>query len=206
MKPCRRDGRAQRAPFLLSQVSLVRLATAVLLLLLPLAGHSKPVEEEARIPLDLRRTTLVVRDLERSLALYRDALGMRLTYDNVIRTPRDAPDDAAAERSLHLAFLQANDDFVGVLGLLEYTKPRKSRPVVEQAFEPGTPVLVFNIDDLDQRWEAVTAIPGVKVLDEPEITSYPSYDGSGVIRVRVSVIMDPDGFVLELNQLLSELH
>jgi hypothetical protein len=44
------------------------------------------------------------------------------------------------------------------------------------------------------------------VLDEPEITSYPSYDGSGVIRVRVSVIMDPDGFVLELNQLLSELH
>ena len=43
------------------------------------------VEVEAEIadlnPLDLRRTTLVVRDIEKSLALYRDALGMTVEYD-----------------------------------------------------------------------------------------------------------------------------
>ena len=178
----------------------------VLLLLGAVAAGAAPVPEDQRLPLDLRRTTLVVRDLERSLALYRDALGMRVTYDNVIRTPRAADSDAAAERSLRLAFLQANDDFVGVLGLMEYRKPRKSQPVSELAFEPGTSVLVFNVNDLDQRWDAVLAVPGVEVLDEPTETSYPSYDGSGVIRVMVSVIRDPDGFILELNQLLTALH
>lgn len=172
---------------------------------LPMAGHSAPVPEEERISLDLRRTTLVVRDVERSLALYRDALGMRAVYDNVIRTPRSAEDDEAAERSLRLVFMQANDDFVGVLGLMEYRKPRKEQPVSELAFEPGTSVLVFNVQDLDERWDAVTAVPGVEVLDPPTETSYPSYDGKSTIRVMVSVIRDPDGFVLELNQLLSEL-
>jgi hypothetical protein len=31
---------------------------------------------------------------------------------------------------------------------------------------------------------------------------YPSYDGTGSIPVMVSVLIDPDGFVVELNQLL----
>lgn len=180
---------------------------AALLLLIALPLGAKPVSEEERLPLDLRRTTLVVRDIEQSLALYRDALGMAQTYDAVIRTPRDAASDAEAERSLRLAFLRANDDFVGVLGLLEYRVPRKEQPVSELAFEPGTIVLVFNVQDLDQRWQNVIAVPGVEVLSEPERTSYPSYDGKGTIPVMVSVIRDPDGFIIELNQLLiDELH
>ncbi len=170
------------------------------------AALAEPVPDEERVQLDLRRTTLVVRDIERSLALYRDALGMRQSYDKLIRTPRGAPNDAEAERSLRLAFLQANDDFVGVLGLLEYRKPKKAQPVSDLAFEPGTIVLVFNVKDLDQRWEAVISTPGVEVLSEPSETSYPSYDGKGTIPVRVSVIRDPDGFIVELNQLLGELH
>lgn len=172
---------------------------------LPAVTFAAPVAEEDRLPLDLRRTTLVVRDLDRSLSLYRDALGMRQTYDNMIRVPRDAQSDEEAERSLRLSFLQANDNFVGVLGLMEYRKPRKEQPVSDLAFEPGTVVLVFNVNDLDQRWDAVTAVPGVEVLSEPEETSYPSYDGEGTISVMVSVIRDPDGFIIELNQLLSEL-
>lgn len=164
-----------------------------------------PVAPDDEVPIDLRRTTLVVRDVENSLALYRDALGMRLTYDNVIRTPRSAQTDEAAERALRLIFLQANDDFVGVLGLLHYRKPAKQQPRSELAFEPGSIVLVFNVEDLDQRWDDVLAVPGVEVLSEPSETSYPSYDGEGVIRVRVSVIRDPDGFIIELNQLLDPL-
>jgi catechol 2,3-dioxygenase-like lactoylglutathione lyase family enzyme len=164
-----------------------------------------PVPPDAGVPIDLRRTTLVVRDMENSLALYRDALGMRLTYDHVIRTPRSALSDEAAERALRLIFLQANDDFVGVLGLLHYRKPAKQQPRSELAFEPGTSVLVFNVKDLDQRWNDVLAVPGVEVLSEPSETRYPSYDGEGVIRVRVSVIRDPVGFIIELNQLLDPL-
>lgn len=190
--------------------ALKRLLTGICLTALlfsALTGQAKPFPEDQRLPLDLRRTTLVVRDLERSLALYRDALGMRMAYDKLIRTPRDAATDELADRSLRLAFLQANDDFVGVLGLMEYRKPEKEQPLSKLAFEPGTIVLVFNVQDLDERWDDVLAVPGVEVLSEPEQTNYPSYDGKGVIPVMVSVIRDPDGFVIELNQLLiDELH
>ena len=100
--------------------------------------------------------------------------------------------------------MQANDDFIGVLGLLQYIKPAKEQPVSDLAFEPGTIVLVFNVKDLDQRWARVVATPGVEVLSEPEETNYPSYDGKTTIPVMVSVIRDPDGFIIELNQLLVE--
>ena len=166
----------------------------------PLAAA--PVAADERIPIDLRRTTLVVRDLERSLHLYRDVLGLQPIYDHVIRTPREAPTDQEADRSLRLVFLRANDDFVGVLGLMEYRKPRKSQPVSEMSFEPGTSVMVFNVADLEQRWAALSEVPGVEVLSPPSEISYPSYHGSGTLSVMVSVIRDPDGFVLELNQLL----
>ena len=178
------------------------LSLGMALLIAAGSTFAKPVPEDERLPLDLRRTTLVVRDIDRSLALYEDALGMTKSYDTAIRTPRDAESDEAAERALRLAFLQANDDFIGVLGLLEYTKPRKSQPISDLAFEPGTIVLVFNVKDLDQRWDKVVNTPGVEVLSEPSKTSYPSYDGKGTIPVMVSVIRDPDGFIIELNQLL----
>ena len=43
-----------------------------------------PVPEASRIPVDIRRTTLVVRDIDKSLPLYRDALGLNVIYDELI--------------------------------------------------------------------------------------------------------------------------
>lgn len=43
-------------------------------------------------------------------------------------------------------------------------------------------------------------------LIEPSLTKCPSSDGSGTISVNVSVLTDPNGFVVELNQLMEELH
>jgi len=178
---------------------------AVVLTMLALVAGvtAAPVPEAERVDIDLRRTTLVVRDIERSLAFYRDALGMRVIYDNEIRTPRDAPSVAAAERALRLVFLRANDDFIGVLGLLQYLKPVKPAP--HQGAEPfstGSVVLLFNTDALEERFQAARATPGARVLEPPQRVSYPDYDGEGSIDVRVSTLADPDGFVVELNQLL----
>ena len=171
------------------------------------SAHAAPVAEEDRVPIDLRRTTLVVRDIDASLAFYRDALGLEVIYDNVIRTPRDAADDDSADRSLRLVFLRANDDYVGIVGLLEYRKPVKPAP--HQGAEPfstGSIVLLFNSSALDTAFAQARAVPGVRVLSEPSLTQYPSYDGTGTISVNVSVLTDPDGFVVELNQLMEELH
>jgi catechol 2,3-dioxygenase-like lactoylglutathione lyase family enzyme len=185
---------------------MMRAATLAALLF---SGATKaaPVPEDQRVPLDLRRTTLVVGDMERSLAFYRDALGMQVTYDNWVLTPRDAASPEAAEIARRLVFLRANDDFVGVLGLLQYTKPLK--PVVDlegTAFHTGTTVLVFNLEQLDEAFAKAQEIEGVTVISEPEMVTYPSYDGSSTISVKVSTVQDPDGFTIELNQLQEAIH
>jgi len=185
----------------------VGMAGAVLSLCLAGAAVAAPVPEDDRVPLDLRRTTLVVGDMERSLAFYRDALGLKVTYDNWVLTPRDAASVEDAEIARRLVFLQANDDYVGVLGLLQYVKPVK--PVVNlegTAFHTGTAVLIFNLERLDEAFAAAAEVEGVHVVSEPELLTYPSYDGSGTIAVKVSTVQDPDGFTVELNQLQEALH
>ncbi|MDJ0749987.1 MAG: VOC family protein [Woeseiaceae bacterium] len=164
-----------------------------------------PVPEQDRVPIDLRRTTLIVRDLDASLAFYRDALGMEVIYDNEILSPRDAASVDESDRASRLVFLRANDDYVGVLGLLEYLKP--VRPAHNQGDEPfstGSMVLLFNAEDLAATFARARSVNRVRVLHEPVRVEYPSYDGDGKIPVMVSILIDPDGFVVELNQLLVE--
>ena len=166
---------------------------------------AEPVPDTEHIPVDVRRTTLIVRDVDRSLAFYRDALGLKLVYDQVIVRPGRADDPPGTERRMRLALLRANDSFVGVVGLLEYTSPRLPDPPLVQA-RPGIGevILVINARDLDQRFERVRATPGVHVASEPQLTQYPSPDGKGTIPVRVSAVWDPDGYFIELNQLLGD--
>ena len=175
----------------------------LLLLLGVTIAAAGPVAEQDRVPIDLRRTTLIVRDIDASLAFYRDALGMEVIYDNEIRTPRDAENLDAADRASRLVFLRANDDYIGVLGLMQYLKP--VRPAHHQGDEPfstGSMVLLFNAVDLDTTFAKAREVNRVKVLREPVRVEYPSYDGAGSIPVIVSILIDPDGFVIELNQLL----
>jgi hypothetical protein len=102
----------------------------LLLLILPLAlsshahaGHhekaepSDPIAAAAEFPLLLRRTTLIVRDIEASLKLYRDGLGMEVIYDQEINRPNSSED---REQRLRLIFLKASHDYVGVIGLIDY--------------------------------------------------------------------------------------
>jgi catechol 2,3-dioxygenase-like lactoylglutathione lyase family enzyme len=182
------------------------LLAVLLLCVAGAATRAAPVAEDERTPIDLRRTTLVVADIDRSLAFYRDALSMVVTYDNMILTPRDASaEDADYVR--RLVFLRANDDYVGVIGLLQYIKPKKPRvDLAGTAFQEGTSVLVFNTSELEESFERAREVPGVVVLDEPELVTYPSYGGTGTISVLVSSLQDPDGFTIELNQLQEALH
>ncbi len=170
------------------------------------AAIADTVPDDQRVPIDLRRTTLVVRDIERSLEFYRDALGMAVIYDNLILTPRDADGIEDAERALRLVMVRANDDYIGIVGLLQYYKPAKETvDLTGTSFMEGTAVLLFNVEDLEGSFARARAVDGVVVIDEPMPVSYPSYDGEGVIDVIVSTLQDPDGFTIELNQLQSEL-
>lgn len=180
---------------------------ALALVLGTMQADSAPVADEDRVPIDLRRTTLIVENIENSLTFYRDALGLEVIYDHRIRTPREARTDEQADRSLRLVFLRSNDDYVGIVGLMQYMKPVRPAPREAAApFSTGSIVMLFNATDLDTTFAKARTVPGVTVLSEPRLTKYPSYDGKGTISVNVSMLKDPDGFIIELNQLLEELH
>jgi catechol 2,3-dioxygenase-like lactoylglutathione lyase family enzyme len=156
-------------------------------------------------PLDLRRTTLVVRDIENSLALYQDALGMTVEYDQELTSPglveRYGNDGKNRSR---LVLLKANNDFIGMLGLWQFLDQTEKdvAPADAADFTPGEIVLLFNSRNLDETFPAAAAVPGVTALGEPHERRYPS--PAGDIVVNVSMLVDPDGHTIELNQLISD--
>ena len=169
---------------------------------------SRPGVDEVTHPLTLRRQTLIVRDIEKSLLLYRDAIGMEVIYDNIIRRPHREED---RQQEIRLVFLKASNDFIGVLGLVDYEHnnpehPVHTRPVRKEGFTPGNSVLLFNTTELDERWPRIEAVEGIEVISGPTYTEYPSYDGTSIIRVNVTRFYDADGFLVEFNQPLDPIH
>ena len=169
------------------------------------ASDTSPLAEAADLPLVFRRTTLIVRDIDDALALYRDALGMEVIYDEDIARPHPFEE---REQRLRLIFLKASHAHVGVIGLIDYEygypeHPVHEKPVAREGFTPGNAVLIFNTTELESRWPDIENAPGVEIISAPKVTQYPGYGGEGTIEVLVSKFYDADGYLIELNQILS---
>jgi hypothetical protein len=61
--------------------------------------------------------------------------------------------------------------------------------------------LVFNLQDLETRFERISATPDVRVAEAPRRIEYPGPGGS-VIPVLFSAVWDADGNFIELNRIL----
>lgn len=169
------------------------LFTLVVLLMAAADAPGQPVPEHERIPVDVRRTTLLVRDMNRALAFWRDALGLKVVYDRVIGQPPE---------TIHLVLLRANDQFVGNIGLMRRSSDPAGVPVKYERPTTGQAIIVVNAKDLEHRIERIKAVPGVKVQSGPERVEYPAPDGRGTIPVLATFLWDPDGFFVEVNKIL----
>ncbi|MFN2098534.1 VOC family protein [Altererythrobacter sp. MF3-039] len=156
-----------------------------------------------QIPTDVRRTTLIVRDIDNSLKLYRDVLGLRLNYNNPttmtgIAIPAGGPDDKA-----RFALLSANDPWVGMIGMLQWTDPELPDPgPYPTRMLPGGVVIVMNTDDIEGRCARAAEVPGVTINAEPHLQVFPSRNGSGELHVMGCTLFDPDGNLIEINQIV----
>jgi catechol 2,3-dioxygenase-like lactoylglutathione lyase family enzyme len=177
-----------------------RILMSLLLCAASMRAIAAPLPPAEQIPVDLRRTTLVVRDIDRSLPLYRDALGMKVIYDQLIGgTDADGKPTAPTVR---LVLLRANDDFIGVLGLMQRLNPTETPPPpVFRKAQPGGLILVFNVRDLETRFAQISTAPNVRVSESPMRIEYPAA-GGGVIPVLFSAVWDADGNFIELNRIL----
>ena len=177
----------------------INLLALLVLAALP-AARAEPVSAAERSPVDIRRTTFVVRDIDKSMALYRDALGLKLIYDTPIGGGVDK-DGKAIAPSVRLVLLRANDNFIGNLGLMQRLNQPPAPPPEFKKAGVGQMIMVINVADLDERWAKIEATPNIKVETKPMRIDYPNPAG-GVIPVLFSAVWDADGNYIELNKLL----
>ncbi len=181
----------------------LKISLAALLVGCVTLAAAAPVPDADRIPVDVRRTTLVVRDIDKSLPLYRDALGLQVIYDELIGGGTDA-DGKAKQPTVRLVLLRANDTFIGVLGLMQRLNiPPSPAPQFGKAM-PGQPIIVMNVADLDARFATIESTPHVTVDTRPVMIEYPAPGGGGKIPVLFSAVWDADGNYIELNKLLGQ--
>ncbi len=148
----------------------------------------------------VRRTTLLVRDLEKSMEFYR-AIGFDVWLD------RGGARDPTAGGGLPLngkpaysriAVMAGKDDAIGMVGLLQYDNP----PLAATREDTGSigvtdAVLVVQTEDIKQVHDNLKRL-GARILQPPR-----DYDVRSVDTHKYGAIMflvDPDGHVIEMSQ------
>lgn len=172
----------------------------------PAKDPTKIVAPVERVPIDIRRTTIIVRDMETSLKLYRDGLGMGVNYDERMTVSSPAFAQGGPPRPIRLVLLNANDPWIGWIGLIQYTD-RPDHPKVKQpeVLGPGSHIMVAAVADAQMACDAAKAAPGVRMVVEPKISVYPPrIPGAPPIRVLGCQFFDADSAYLELNQTLPQ--
>jgi catechol 2,3-dioxygenase-like lactoylglutathione lyase family enzyme len=163
-------------------------------------GVEKPAE---RLPTDIRRVTMIVRSMDNSLKLYRDVLGLKINYDAVVPMSGVALPAGEPGAKARLVLLNANDPFIGWIGLMEWLDPKLPDPgPYAKRMGIGGHVIVTNTDDVDGRCARAAQVPGVTMTSQPKLQEYPGRNGGPPIRVKGCNFFDPDGTLIELNQLL----
>lgn len=164
------------------------------------SGVAAPAE---RVPTDIRRLTILVRDMENSLKLYRDVLGLKVNYDAPITVSGVALPAGVPGNKTRLVLLNGNDPWIGWIGLMQYTDPPlPDAGPYPKRLGPGGHVLVTNTDDAKKRCAMAKAVPGVHLTSEARLQEYPGRNGGPTIRVIGCNFFDPDGTFIELNQIL----
>ena len=136
---------------------------------------------------------IAVRDMERSLAFYRDALGLGIYCDVTL----DAVDYVRSvlgikmtnARLVYLTVPGADGIYVE---LIEY-RGTDGHPVVPRAWDPGTGHLCFHVSDAEQLHARARSL-GYRSRSEDaiEIPIGPNAGGRAVY------LLDPDGYHIEL--------
>jgi catechol 2,3-dioxygenase-like lactoylglutathione lyase family enzyme len=171
----------------------------------PQAATSSPGVEQPteKLPTDIRRVTMIVRDMENSLKLYRDVMGLKVNYDAVLPMSGVALPAGEPGAKARLVLLNGNDPFIGWIGLMEWLDPRLPDPgPYPKRMGIGGHVIVTQTADVDRRCAEAANIPGVTVTGPPRDQSYPGRNGAPPIKVRGCNFFDPDGTLIELNQLV----
>ena len=144
----------------------------------------------------VRRATLLVYDIEKSVAFYRDGIGLSVWLENKGKSGGDLPTGDPVGTPSHFVIMKGRDPWLGMVGLLQYGD-RKAAPK-KDLIGPGDAVLMMETSDLAGIHDRLKK-GGYRILKEPRTSEITFGDGSKGLATFL-FCMDPDGRVLEINQ------
>lgn len=150
----------------------------------------------------VRRTTLLVSDVEKSVAFY-EKIGFRVWLKT------GGPRDPSQPTSLPLngkpslskfTIMAGKDDWVAMVGLLQYDQPAlaRTREVMDQ-IGVGDAVLMIETDNVDEVYKNIKAL-NAPMLQLPKEGKTRSADS--IKTVKNMFFRDPDGYVIEMSQVV----
>jgi catechol 2,3-dioxygenase-like lactoylglutathione lyase family enzyme len=146
----------------------------------------------------LRRATVFVGDIDRSLAFYRDLLGMEVFYDQVIDAPETSRFLGVEGATTRVVSLQAGGTPFGMVGLVSFLEPGiRPRQALRERIEGPDLLLLFASEEIDVRALHERAVAaGHEILCEPLEYEVPERGLIGGF-----TITDPDGVVAAVMRL-----
>ena len=148
----------------------------------------------------VRRTTLLVHDIDASIAFYRDILDFTVWYESTgARNESSLPYDEPIGAPTRFAIMKGRDPWIGMVGLLQYGDARPLPPPPSR-LEPGDTVLMLETRDVDGIYRRMRRA-GTPILREPKSSEVRGADGA-TWTARFLFAFDPDGHLLEINERL----
>ena len=174
---------------------MIRALCALLLALAPALAAAAPTEGTV-----VRRATLVVHDLDASIAFYR-ALGFELWYDGKGGTVsgEGLPVDGAKKGDpTRLVIMKGKDPYIGMVGLLQYG-PKRPLPAPGR-MQVGDAILMIETRGVDAIAEQLRTT-GARIHSGPETSRIKSV--SDEWDAKFLMVFDPDGRMIELTERLN---
>jgi pimeloyl-ACP methyl ester carboxylesterase len=183
--------RARIHPIRIMEPHVKRLFTLVALFACAAAASAEPTGV-------VRRTTLVVHDIDASIRFYRDVLGFEVWLENRGKVgPSSLPVELPPGSPSRFAIMKGRHPWVGMVGLLQYG-PARALPEPPAVVRPGDAVLMIETSEVEAIFGRMQAA-GVKVLRAPETSEVTGADG-GKWEANFLFAYDPDGHLLEINE------
>ncbi|CAN0401332.1 unnamed protein product [Laminaria digitata] len=140
------------------------------------------------------RVSLFVRDTDRSLAIYRDILGMTIIDERTFGGPEIGNALGLGDVDFRATYLTAEDSSVGVVGLMEVVRgarPELTAPAPR--IHRGQPAMVFSTEE-NHAIFAELKKAGISFICEP--VDFTSPRGTYI----ETIFLDPDGIPVSLIQ------
>lgn len=147
----------------------------------------------------LRRASIIVTNLDRSLRLYRDAFGFTVIWETLVKASER--DHAVfkllgiAPVNIRAAFLESEDPAASMIGLIEIADPKiLSAPRAEPGKRPGQVSLIFSTVKIDELYHTLTE-GEFEIVSPPTLNELPGYPPTLEMTLR-----DPDGVFINFIQ------